>query len=168
MNEKDLFKDNYYGNGNPTYYLDEKCTIPYTGHVEVIYKGILEEEFDVVDGLRNGIEKEYEDGILTFACETKKNRDSGFEVQYYPNGAFKAISICYEDCLLVGYFYSENGKMVEKSEVPERFKNILEINPDGILNLVTIADLEKMNEEILKYGHPLNLPKGFEFVKLEQ
>ena len=168
MNAKDLYEDNIYGNGNPTYYADEKCEIPYTGHVEVIYDGKLEEEFDVVDGLRNGIQKEYENGILTEIDETRGNRTSGFGVSYYPSGAFKAISITYDDNLISAYFYSEDGHNVKKYGVPERFRDILEKNPDGILNLVSLADFEKMNQEIIKFGHPLNLPKGFEFVPPEK
>lgn len=70
--------------------------------------------------------------------------------------------------LLRKYFYSEDGHNVKKCEVPERFKDILKTNPDGIFALVSIADLEKMNEEILKYGHPSNLPKEFEFVSPEK
>ncbi|BDC97657.1 hypothetical protein [Treponema saccharophilum] len=168
MNADDLYEDNIYGNGNPTYYADEKCEIPYTGHVEVIYNGKLEEEFDIVDGLRNGIQKEYENGILTEIDETRGNRTSGFGVSYYPSGAFKAISITYDDNLISAYFYSEDGHNVKKFGVPERFKDIVKTKPDGIFALVSIADLEKMNEEILKYGHPLNLPKGFEFVVPEK
>ena len=37
-----------------------------------------------------------------------------------------------------------------------------------IFALVSIADFEKMNQEIIKFGHPLNLPKGFEFVPPEK
>lgn len=168
MNAKDLYEDNIYGNGNPTYYADEKCEIPYTGHVESFYNGKLEEEFDVVDGLRNGIQKEYENGILTEIDETRGNRASGFGVSYYPSGAFKAISITYDDNLISAYFYSEDGHNVKKFEVPERFRDIVKTNPDGILNLVSLADFEKMNQEIIKFGHPLNLPKGFEFVVPEK
>ena len=168
MNADDLYEDNIYGNGNPTYYADEKCEIPYTGHVEVIYDGKLEEEFDVVDGLRNGIQKEYENGILTEIDETRGNKISGFGVAYYPSGAFKAISITYKDNLISAYFYSEDGHNVKKCGVPERFRDILKTNPDGIFALVSLADFEKMNQEIIKFGHPLNLPKGFEFVVPEK
>ena len=122
MNAKDLYEDNIYGNGNPTYYEDEECEIPYTGHVE----------------------------------------------SFYPSGAFKAIAITYDDNLIIAYFYSEEGRVLDKSEVLERDLDILEKNPDGILNLVSLADFEKMNQEIIKFGHPLNLPKGFEFVPPEK
>ena len=89
-------------------------------------------------------------------------------MSYYPSGAFKAISITYKDNLISAYFYNEDGHNVKKFEVPERFKDIVKTEPDSIFALVSIADLEKMNEEILKYGHPLNLPKGFEFVVPEK
>ena len=168
MNADDLYEDNIYGNGNPTYYEDEECKKTYTGHVESFYNGKLEEEFDVVDGLRNGIQKEYENGILTEIDETRGNKISGFGVAYYPSGAFKSIAITYKDNLIIAYFYSEEGRVVDKSEVLERDLDILEKNPDGILNLVSLADFEKMNQEIIKFGHPLNLPKGFEFVVPEK
>ncbi len=171
MNEKDLYTGIVYGNGNLTYYLDEKCEKPYTGHIEVIYDGKLQEEFDVVDGLRNGIEKQYTNGVLTWISETKGNRCFGFGVEYYLSGAFKTIAIWWDDDWVLAYSYSEDGHNVERSEMSAREKRLgyaINPNPDNFFELVTIEDLEKMNEEILKYGHPLNLPKGFEFVAPEK
>lgn len=170
MNEKDLYTGIVYGNGNLTYYVDEKCSIPYTGHVEVIYNGILEEEFNVVDGLRNGIEKQYENGNLTWISETKGNRCFGFGVEYYPSVAFKTIAIWWDDDWVLAYSYSEDGQNVEKSEMSERTKQLayaITPNPDNFFETVSMEAFEKMNKEIIKYGHPLNPPNGFEFVSMD-
>ncbi len=50
MNCNDLYEGKY-KNGNPTYYVDKGCTIPFTGHLEEYFKGKLSRECDIVNGI---------------------------------------------------------------------------------------------------------------------
>lgn len=74
-------------NGETTLYIDKKCTIPYTGHVEYYFKGKISWECDIVKGLQQGIEKIYCDdtGKLERVSEVKQNRGNGLSIEYYKN-----------------------------------------------------------------------------------
>ena len=66
---------------------------------------------------------------------------------------------------LVGEDVTENLKTIK--HIPKKLKENVNIIVRGEVFIGT-KEFEKMNEEILKYGHPLNLPKGFEFVVPEK
>lgn len=114
MNFDDLYEGEVV-NGEATFYVDENRTIPYTGHVEYYFKGKLSWECDIVDGLQNGIEKEYYDatGELERIGEVKDNMGYGLSVEYYKSGKIRSISLVYHTVNFDSYSYDENGVLEE-------------------------------------------------------
>ncbi|MDE5824071.1 MAG: hypothetical protein K2H91_05225, partial [Lachnospiraceae bacterium] len=115
MNYDDLFEGKYV-NGNPTYYVDQNCTVPFTGHLEEYFRGRLARECDIEDGLMDGIEKIYHNfsDKLEIYREVKYNRGNGLVIEYYESGQVKAISIVINDYYIIDfYIYTEEGKQEE-------------------------------------------------------
>lgn len=89
MNVNELwFK--YDDNRNPIYYIDEECKHLYTGHVEEYYNdGTRDWEADVVDGIVDGIYKEYtedEDNVLEVIEYEKYSLSNGLSFEFHKNG----------------------------------------------------------------------------------
>ncbi len=98
MNCNDLYEGKY-KNGNPTYYVDKGCTIPFTGHLEEYFKGKLSRECDIVNGIMEGIEKIYYDfeGCLEMYHEVNENRNNGLSIEYYRNGQIMNIATAIDE-----------------------------------------------------------------------
>lgn len=162
MNCNDLYQGKEINN-NSTFYIDENCTIPYTGHVEDYFNGKLSWECDIVNGIQDGIEKVYYDftGELERINEIKNNRGYGLCIEYYKNGKISSISILIYDVNVDSYFYDEAGKLEEVNIMDK--DNAIGINysfiEDKIAELRKKYDLKKLNEEILKYGKPIKYGK---------
>ena len=159
MNTKDLYeKDDY--DIYSIYYTDKECTQPYTGHVEDYWDGKLCWESDIVNGFGEGIRKEYNNiyDVLESVTEVRHNKANGLGFEYYRNGRIASISISIDDIAIDYYFYDETGKLTTKFILPEPYDilgiNILGIR-DKILEVREKYNLEKLNEEILKYGRPM-------------
>lgn len=161
MNSKDLFEGEEL-HGEPVLYVDENCTIPYTGHIEEYFNGKISWECDIVNGLQNGIEKTYYDntGELERVNEIKDNMGSGLCVEYYKNGKISSISILIGNVNVDYYSYNEEGKlrkvyvMDDKNEIGIDWISI----KDKIPAYRKKYNLEKINEKILK-----NMNDIFEF-----
>lgn len=159
MNTKNLYEKEDYDIYS-IYYTDEECTKPYTGHVEEYWRGKLSWEADIVNGFMQGVTKEYNDrsGILETAMEMKQNKVNGLEFGYYENGKIASISIWVENVEIDYCHYDEAGRLTEQFILPEPY-DILGINMlgirDKILEVRKKYNLEKLNEEILKYGRPM-------------
>ena len=141
MNTKNLYeKDDY--DIYSIYYLDKECTQPYTGHVEEYWNGRLSWEEDVVNGFGEGLRKEYDDiyGMLESVKEVRHNKINGLGL---------AIDYC---------FYDEIGKLTEEFYLSEPFY-ILGIDTSRIKEKIPAMrekyNLKKLNEEILKFGKPM-------------
>ena len=63
MNCEDLYEGEDI-NGESTFYVDKNCTIQYTGHVKDYFRSNLSWECDIVEGLQDGIEKQYYEYFL--------------------------------------------------------------------------------------------------------
>lgn len=152
MNINDLYKGEEV-NGETTFYVDEQCTMPYTGHVEYYFNGKLSWECDIVDGLQNGIEKEYYDdtGELEHIGEVKDNMGYGLFVEYYKNGKIRSISLVFDTVNFDSYSYDENGFLEEVYIMND--SNSFGIDyfsiKDKILEIRSKYDLEKLNEDVL-------------------
>ena len=155
MNLKDLYEGEEI-NGASAIYMDENCTVPYTGHVEDYFQGKISWECDIVNGLKEGIEKNYYDftGELESVNEMKDNSGNGLSVEYYKNGKIKSISTVINDLNIDSYLYDEDGNLVQVSLMKEN--GSIGINyayiKDKLPDLREKYDLEKMNREILESG----------------
>lgn len=140
-------------NGETSFYIDENCTMPYTGHIEYYFKDKLSWECDIVDGLQNGIEKEYYDntGELERVSEVKDNMGYGLSIEYYKSGKIRSISLVFHTVNFDSYSYDENG-ILEKVYVMNE-DNSFGINyfaiKDKILELREKYNLDKLNKEVL-------------------
>lgn len=140
-------------NGEVTFYIDENHTIPYTGHIEYYFKGKLSWECDIVDGLQNGIEKEYYDitGELERVGEVKDNIGYGLSIEYYKNGKIRSISLVFHTVNFDSYSYDEKGMLKEVYIMNE--DNSFGINysaiKDKIFELREKYNLDKLNKEVL-------------------
>lgn len=160
------FEDLYEGeevNGTTKLYVDESCIVPYTGHVEEYFDGKLSWECDIVDGLQDGIEKIYYDftGELERINEVHNNMGYGLCIEYYKSGKISSISILVHNLNVDSYSYNENGKL-EKVRIMNE-NNAVGINYSFIKDKMQILrkrySLEKLNEEILEYGKPIQYGK---------
>lgn len=181
MNYIDLFEGSYI-NGNPTYYINKCCTIPFTGHLEEYFKGKLSRECDIVDGVMDGIEKMYYDfeTSLEMYREMKENRNNGLSIEYYKNGQVSNIATAINEYYIIDYYsYTEKGEQQEiwileensqwqhhcylygkDGKVKESWRRadagLVPMNylenRSKILEIRKRCQLEKMNKEVLKYG----------------
>lgn len=147
-------------NGEPKFYVDENCTIPYTGHVEDYFKEKLSWECDIVDGLQDGIEKIYYDftGELETIHEVKDNMSNGLSIEYYKSGKIRNIAIVINNLCIDFYSYDEEGKQ-EKVFIMDENEWHYCLVKDKIPELRKKYDLRKLNEEILEYGKPVKYGK---------
>lgn len=182
MNEMDLFEGKFV-NGNPTYYVDKSCTIPFTGHLEEYFEGKLSRECDIVNGVMEGIEKIYYDfdGCLELYREVSENRNNGLSIEYYKSGQIMVITTAIDEYYIIDYYsYTEEGEQREiwileennqwqhhcyhygkDGKVEESWRRADDglvpmnyaKNKDKILEIRKRCQLEKMNKEILKYGN---------------
>ena len=166
MNYNDLYtKEDVKVYDGYIFYLDENCTIPYTGHVEDYFKGKLSWECDIVDGVRNGIEKTYYGftGELECINEVKDNMGNGLAMEFYKNGKVMSISTTIDNLIIDSYSYSEDGKLA-KVDI-WGMENSIGINYSRVKEKIPVLrkryDLEKLNEEILQYGIPIEFRKHF-------
>ena len=161
MNYKDLYETDFEINGDTVFYEDEECTIPFTGHVEEYWNGKLSWECDIVNGLREGIEKTYYDntGELEIVNEVKNNNGYGLAVEYYKSGRIKSISFLVDTVNADGYIYDETGNILiheimnEENSFGIAFCHIKE----KLDELRRAYDLEKINEDIQKYGEKIDI-----------
>ncbi len=159
MNTKNLYeKDDY--DIYSIYYLDKECTQPYTGHVEEYWNGRLSWEEDVVNGFGEGLRKEYDDiyGMLESVKEVRHNKINGLGFEYHRNGKIASISINIDNLAIDYCFYDEIGKLTEEFYLSEPFY-ILGIDTSRIKEKIPAMrekyNLKKLNEEILKFGKPM-------------
>lgn len=140
-------------NGEATFYVDKNCTVPYTGHIEYYFNNKLSWECDIVNGLMNGIEKEYYDntGELERIGQVKNNMGYGLCVEYYKNGKVSSISLVYNTVNFDSYSYDEQGVLQEIYIMNENnsFGISYSLIKDKIFELREKYSLEKLNEEIL-------------------
>lgn len=152
MNIDDLYEGEEI-NGEATFYVDKNHTIPYTGHIEYYFNGKLSWECDIVDGLQNGIEKEYYDntGELERIGEVKDNMGYGLSVEYYKSGKIRSISLLYDTVNFDSYSYDEEGMLEEIYIMNEdnSFGISYSSIKSKILELRKKYDLEKLNKEVL-------------------
>lgn len=152
MNWKDLYESGEV-NGNTVFYVDENCTMLFTGKVEDYFNGKLSWECDIVNGLREGVEKEYYDntGELSAVTEMKNNRAYGLHIEYYKSGKISSISTIIGEVFIDIYSYDEDGKLKRVTNISR--ENAIGINykaiEDKIPALREEYDLEKISEEIL-------------------
>lgn len=158
LNTKDLYeKDDY---DHSIYYTDKECTQPYTGHVEDYWDGKLCWESDIVNGYGEGIRKEYNNihNVLEAVIEVKHNKTNGLGFEYYRNGRIASIGISIDDIYIDYYLYDETGKLTKEYHVSEPY-DTFEIRISGIKEKIPAIgekyNLKKLNEEILKYGKPM-------------
>ena len=166
MNYNDLYtKEDVKVYDGYIFYLDENCAMPYTGHVEDYFKGKLSWECDIVDGVKNGIEKTYYGftGELECINEVKENMGNGLAMEFYKSGKVMSISTTIDNLIIDSYSYSEEGELEEISIWGK--DNSIGINysrvKEKIPELRKRYDLEKLNEEILQYGIPMEFRKHF-------
>lgn len=159
MNTKDLFeKDDY--DIYSIYYTDKECTQPYTGHVEDYWDGKLCWESDIVNGYGEGIRKEYDNirDVLESVIEVSRNKANGLSFEYHRNGKIASVGLWINDVCIDYYLYDETGKLTKEFHESEpydthaiRFSGIKEKLPA----MREKYNLKKLNEEILKYGKPM-------------
>lgn len=156
MNMMDLWFG-HDANNEATYFWDKELKRPYTGHVEDYFHGVLNNEFDVKNGYKNGIEKVYYDytGELEAIQEVKDNLVDGLSIEYYKSGKIQSIEITIDNLGIDSYVYDEDGNVVEKKKAEEDNIHYLCVRK-RILQYREKYDLDKMNEEILKYGKPIH------------
>lgn len=153
MNWKDLYEAGEV-NGDTVFYVDESCTVPFTGHVEEYFKDKLSWECDIVNGLREGISKEYYDftGELSVVTEMKNNQAYGLCIGYYKNGRIRSISTIIGEVIIDTCLYDEAGKL--KSKQIMRRENAIGINytilEKKIAALRAVYDLDKINEGVFE------------------
>lgn len=178
MNCNDLYEGKY-KNGNPTYYVDKGCTIPFTGHLEEYFKGKLSRECDIVNGIMEGIEKIYYDfeNCLEMYREVNENRNNGLSIEYYKNGQIMNIATAIDEYYIIDFYsYTEQGKQqeiwileegeqwqhhcyyyTEDGKVRETWKRAdaglipmdYAANKERIVQISKRCQLEKRNKEIL-------------------
>lgn len=148
-------------NGEPLIYIDENCTKLFSGHVESYFQKRLSWECDIVDGLKNGIEKFYYDytGELESVHEVKCNVSNGLSIEYYKTGTIRCIAIMVDNLCIDFYSYHENGEQDEVWFMDEK-----ELHYPLVKNKIPTFrekyDIKKLNEEILKYGKPVRYGKS--------
>lgn len=147
-------------NDESVYFVDQECKIPYIGHVEYYFNGILCWEADIVNGIMEGLEKVYnnETGELESVNEKKYNMSNGLSIEYYENGKIKSISTNIDNCLIDFYDYDENGNISSTSFLDEKDIHYCLVK-NKIPELREKYNLEKLNKEILKYGKPIEYGK---------
>lgn len=180
MNCDDLYEGNY-KNGNPTYYVDKSCTIPFTGHLEEYFKGKLSRECDIVNGIMNGIEKIYYDfeDYLEMYREVNENRNNGLSIEYYKNGQVMVMATAIDEYYIIDfysytqqgrqqeiwileegeqwqhhcYYYAENGKVKETWRRADAGLIPMDYtaNKERIVQIRERCQLEKRNKEILLF-----------------
>lgn len=154
MNEKNLYQKGEV-NGDTVYYIDEECRMPFTGHVEYYFKDKLSWECDIVNGLREGLEKGYYDftGELERIGEIQNNRAYGLSIEFYKSGRVRAIYTIIAEVIIDIYNYNEDGEL-ESKEIMSK-ENAMGINyraiEDRIPALRELYDLEQINEDIKSF-----------------
>lgn len=163
MKKNDLFQKKDEETGLLVYYSDDICTKKYTGHVQSFdYRNDLEYECDIIEGMENGICKEYYQKRLWCIREMKNNKKDGLHVRYHDNGNVAFLELAYKGECLISFKYYLTGEIEHIRECPgtiEKYRNFKEFK-----------DFYHRYEQILlkkdEYakGSPKNFPKGFEFI----
>lgn len=165
MDDKYLYINSEYRR-SPIYYIDKECTQRYTGHVEDYFNGVLCWECDMVNGLREGIEKVYyeETGELEQINQVEDNVCKGLGIEFYKSGQISSISLFSNDIPMDYYIYSEDGKLekeyIYKGEIISGIIHTFREKSE-IVELRKKIDLSKIHDEITKYGKILDIDRLF-------
>lgn len=114
MNYDDLFicNDSHYPD-EIMYYLDKELTRPYNGTVEDYFKDVLNWEFEVKYGYRNGMEKVYYEitGELAEENEIKYNCRDGLQKEFFKNGNLLSVGIDIRNIPIYYAIFDEDGNI---------------------------------------------------------
>jgi antitoxin component YwqK of YwqJK toxin-antitoxin module len=166
MNVNELwFK--YDDNRNPIYYIDEECKHLYTGHVEEYYNdGTRDWEADVVDGIVDGVYKEYtedEDNVLEVIEYEKYSLGNGLSFEFHKNGYISSVCIVINNYITDCLEYNEKGELCGgdfwENDKSEAYMASVDWWVERLNEFRTKFDLEIINEEILRDG------KNFDYMK---
>ena len=166
MNVNELwFK--YDDNRNPIYYIDEECKHLYTGHVEEYYNdGTRDWEADVVDGIVDGVYKEYtedEDNVLEIIEYEKYSLSNGLCLNFHKNGYVSALTIDINNYSVDYYAYNEKGELSGydcwENDKAEAYMASVDWWCERLREYRSKYDIEAINEEILRDG------KNFDYMK---
>ena len=97
----------------------------FTGLVyEALPSGSLTAEYEVKDGLKDGVDKEYyAEGVLECLSHYRKGELHGDVVYYYPNGTMKEKSVFEYGICTEEFVWDEDGKLVHHSVLaPDNFQ----------------------------------------------
>jgi antitoxin component YwqK of YwqJK toxin-antitoxin module len=92
----------------------------YTGIVyEALANGYVTTEYEVKDGLKDGVEKEfYSDGVVEHLVHYRHGLLHGDVIYYYGDGTPKEKSVFEYDILLEEFEWDESGNLVNHTTIP--------------------------------------------------
>jgi antitoxin component YwqK of YwqJK toxin-antitoxin module len=99
------------------YYQNNK---PYTGVVYEMFQGRIDLEYEVVNGVKQGIETEfYPNGRIQSVSQYAGNLLDGPLISYYENGAVEEKAMFEKGVCIRSTSYDENGQVTEEYTISE-------------------------------------------------
>lgn len=90
---------------------------PYTGFVVWEFNNIVGMEFEVKDGLKDGLQKDFlADGTVTHETKYKNSMEDGICKEYFQDGKLKEEMYFEMGDLIWSNVYDESGKLIERYE----------------------------------------------------
>jgi antitoxin component YwqK of YwqJK toxin-antitoxin module len=104
----------YHENPNGSETLCTSNDVPFTGTVyETLPSGSITAEFEVKEGLKYGIEKDYySEGVIERIAHYREGQLHGDVIYYYPNGIQKEKSVFEYDICTEEFEWDENGVLI--------------------------------------------------------
>ncbi|HEX8660149.1 MAG TPA: hypothetical protein VF690_21575 [Hymenobacter sp.] len=99
------------------YYQDSK---PYTGAVYEMHQGRIDLEYEVVNGVKQGIETEfYSNDNIQSVSQYAGNLLDGPRISYYENGAVEEKAMFEKGVCIRSASYDEAGQLIEEHAISE-------------------------------------------------
>ena len=106
--------------------IDQSVTVyyqngePYTGIVYEMHQGRIDLEYEVVNGVKQGIETEfYPDGKIQSVSRYARNVLDGPLINYYENGAVEEKAMFEKGVCIRSTSYDKEGQVIEENTISE-------------------------------------------------